>query len=146
MGFRSGTMDELVMLNAQFWKGRRVLVTGHTGFKGSWLILWLLSLGAEVSGVALEHDNSQNLFFSLGFGDKIPSDFAGELHHRICNICDLSQLKHVVEHIQPQVVIHLAAQSLVQRSYKEPLLTWATNVQGSLNLLESLKYLQGFVL
>lgn len=130
------------MLNPDFWAGRRVLLTGHTGFKGSWLSLWLLQLGAELWGYALEPEPVRSLFSELGL-DQTPAHAAqGQLHHRPGDLRDLDDLQRVVEDAQPDVVLHLAAQPLVRRSYRDPLGTWATNVQGSLHLLEALKPLQ----
>ena len=120
------------MLDSTFWEGRRVVVTGHTGFKGSWLSLWLCSLGADVYGVSLAPETKPALFDQLGLHTKIAS-------HCLMDINDAKGLAAYVESCQPQVVIHLAAQPLVRRSYRDPLGTWATNVQGSLNLLEALK-------
>lgn len=125
------------MLTPSFWAGRRVLLTGHTGFKGSWLSLWLLQLGAEVWGYALPPEGHRSLFDELG----LEKD-AGQLHHHLGDLCDLQSLEKVVQQAQPEVVLHLAAQPLVRRSYRDPLGTWSTNVQGSLNLLEALKPLQ----
>ena len=130
------------MLSADFWRGRRVLLTGHTGFKGCWLTLWLLSLGAEVWGYSLEPEGNPNLFQALGLDQSTTSQFSGSLHHRIGDLQDCSGLQQLVAECKPQVVLHLAAQSLVRRSYQQPLLTWSTNVQGSLHLLEALKWLQ----
>ncbi len=123
------------MLQPEFWVGRRVLLTGHTGFKGSWLSLLLLQLGAEVWGYALDPEPGRSLFIELGLDQ-------GQLHHRVSDLRDLEALQQVVEEAQPEVVMHLAAQPLVRRSYRDPLGTWATNVQGTLHLLESLKTLQ----
>ncbi|WP_413745415.1 CDP-glucose 4,6-dehydratase [Synechococcus sp. MIT S9501] len=119
------------------WNGRRVLLTGHTGFKGSWLFLWLQQLGAEVFGYSLNPVLPHNLFepLSVAYPDFLKS------RHCIANITDFEALKSWVQFVQPEVVFHLAAQPLVRLSYKDPLGTWATNVQGSLNLLESLKVL-----
>ena len=127
------------MLDPVFWSGRRVLVTGHTGFKGSWLTLWLLSLGAEVWGFALSPEPGPSLFTDLGLNQAMGHVNKGHLHHRLDDVCDLEALSSCVQEAQPEVVIHLAAQPLVRRSYRDPLGTWATNVQGSLNLLEALK-------
>lgn len=123
------------LINADFWHNKRVLITGHTGFKGSWLGLWLSELGAEVTGIGLEPDCKPNLFDQLGLKDRLKEN-------HLADIRDLQTVKEIVEVSQPEVVLHLAAQPLVRRSYTDPLGTWATNVQGSLNLLEALKILQ----
>lgn len=130
------------MYSSSFWCGRRVLLTGHTGFKGSWLTLWLLSLGAEVWGVALAPDPGRALFTDLALDQDTDRADWGLLHHTLGDVCDLDALSKCVEESQPEVVLHLAAQPLVRRSYRDPLGTWATNVQGSLHLLEALKSLQ----
>ena len=126
------------MLDSMFWRGRRVLVTGHTGFKGSWLLLWLQQLGAEVWGYSLPPEEECNLFNQLA----IDESQHGGFQHQLADVSDLNALKEWVELAQPEVVLHLAAQPLVRRSYIDPLSTWSTNVQGSLNLLESLKSLK----
>ena len=118
-----------------FWSGRRVLLTGHTGFKGSWLALWLRQLGAVVYGFGLAPDTNPSLFDQLG----LSSELAG---HYLLDIRDAADLASVVASCQPQVVLHLAAQPLVRSSYRDPLGTWTTNVFGSLSLLEALKPLQ----
>ncbi len=118
-----------------FWAGKRVLVTGHTGFKGSWLSLWLSELGAQVSGLSLEPETQPSLFNQLQLEQRLQ-------HHWIADIRDFGAVADAVEASQPQVVLHLAAQPLVRRSYRDPLGTWATNVQGSLHVLEALKMLQ----
>ena len=122
-------------LNSSFWAGKRVLLTGHTGFKGSWLSLWLLRFGAVVWGYSLMPEPGRSLFTELGLDQ-------GQLHHRLGDLRDKEALQKVVEEAQPEVVLHLAAQPLVRRSYRDPLGTWSTNVQGSLHLLEALKTLQ----
>ncbi|QNI66410.1 CDP-glucose 4,6-dehydratase [Synechococcus sp. BMK-MC-1] len=126
------------MLNSTFWCGRRVLLTGHTGFKGSWLLLWLQQLGAEVWGYALAPEAELNLFEQLT--REQPPDSSWQ--HRQADLAHLESLKDWVQQAQPEVVLHLAAQPLVRRSYADPLGTWATNLQGSLHLLEALKPLQ----
>ncbi len=120
------------MLNSSFWAERRVLLTGHTGFKGSWLSLWLMQLGAQVWGYALPPEVNGSLFNDLEL-----EDISG-FYHRLGDLSDRRALKSVVAESQPQVVFHLAAQPLVRKSYRDPLGTWATNVQGSLHLLEAL--------
>ena len=122
-------------LDYSFWNERRVLLTGHTGFKGSWLALWLCQLGAEVHGVGLAPDTNPSLFDQLD----LSSQLAG---HNLLDIRDSVSLASLVDSCQPEVVLHLAAQPLVRRSYSDPLGTWAINVQGSLHLLESLRSLQ----
>lgn len=123
------------MLDKSFWRGRRVFLTGHTGFKGSWLLFWLLQLGAEVWGYALPPEGEPNLFVELT--KEYPS--GSGWRHRQGDLADIEYLKDWVLQAQPDVVFHLAAQPLVRQSYKDPLGTWATNVQGSLHLLEALK-------
>ena len=125
------------MRSERFWRGRRVLLTGHTGFKGAWMLLWLKQVGAQVWGLALPPEPDPNLFRQLA-PNRPPGDQHVWQHHE-GDITDPADLKAVVERCQPEVVLHLAAQPLVRRSYSDPLGTWATNVQGSLNLLEALK-------
>lgn len=127
------------MLDPTFWRGRRVLVTGHTGFKGSWLTLWLLSLGAEVWGYALAPEPGRALFTDLVLNQATGKADWAPLRHRLGDVRDLEALQHAVAEAQPVVVLHLAAQPLVRQSYRDPLGTWATNVQGSLHLLEALR-------
>lgn len=119
------------MLSPSFWNGRRVLLTGHTGFKGSWLALWLSELGARVTGVGLEPEGDPHLFHQLRLSER--------LSHHIADIRDLDALQSIAAASDPEVVLHLAAQPLVRRSYRDPLGTWSTNVQGSLNVLEALR-------
>jgi CDP-glucose 4,6-dehydratase len=118
-------------IDRTFWKNRRVLVTGHTGFKGSWLCLWLQQLGAQVTGYALGPDAAGSLFAD--------ADVAFGMQSMIGDICDPPALSHVVEASRPEVVFHLAAQSLVRISYKEPVETFAVNVMGTAHLLEALR-------
>lgn len=109
------------------YKAKRVLVTGSTGFKGSWLALWLQLLGAEVLGYALEPDTEPSMFEALNLKDRIKTVFA--------NILDRDTLEKTFKEFQPEIVFHLAAQPLVLRSYQEPVLTYETNVIGTLNVL-----------
>ena len=124
-----------------FWAGRRVLLTGHTGFKGSWLALWLLQMGARVTGVALDPDTSPSLFDALNLTavDQAAAGLPGELHDHRADIRDADALAALVVEADPEVVLHLAAQPLVRRSYADPLGTWAINVMGSLHVLEALR-------
>lgn len=131
---------DLNAINPDFWRGKRVLLTGHTGFKGSWLALWLLEMGAELFGLALEPDQggatNQPLFISLGLADRL-----GE-RNRIGDIRKHETVIAAVNVSQPEVVLHLAAQPLVRQSYEDPIGTWGTNLQGSLHLLEALRSLR----
>lgn len=120
---------------ADFWHGKRVLLTGHTGFKGSWLALWLKRLGALVTGVALPPDTTPALFHLADVGSGIDG--------RYCDIRDLAALTEIVRAARPEIVLHLAAQPLVRASYRQPVETFATNVMGSAHLLEALRGLPG---
>ena len=113
-----------------FYKDK-VLVTGHTGFKGSWLTTWLLKLGAIVCGFSLEPETDPSLFNILNFENKI--------NHNIGDIRNLSEIEKVVNDFQPEIVFHLAAQPLVRLSYEEPKLTYETNVIGTINLYEAIR-------
>ena len=121
------------MLNRSFWKDRKVLVTGHTGFKGSWLCLWLEMLGAKVTGYALAPPTQPSLFEQARIGDSTPTVLA--------DIRDLSRLKAVIAEAQPQVILHLAAQSVVRRGYEDPVETYSSNVMGTVNVLEAVRQL-----
>ena len=120
-------------MDSSFWRGRRVLLTGHTGFKGSWLALWLMELGAKVTGLAMPPDTDPSLFAQLRLDQR--------LDHRLGDIRDPTVLAELVAQTRPEVVLHLAAQPLVRRSYAEPTTTWATNVMGTIHLLEALRAL-----
>ena len=113
------------------FKGKKILITGHTGFKGSWLTLWLIKLGAKVIGYSLEPPTKPSLFEILNLKEKII--------HIIGDIRDEEKLKNIFKKYKPEIVFHLAAQSLVRFSYKEPKLTYETNVIGTLNVLEAVR-------
>lgn len=115
-----------------FWSGKRVFLTGHTGFKGSWLCLWLQSLGAEVTGYALEPPTNPSLFEVARVGEGMRSIIA--------DIRDLPTLQQALREAQPEIVIHLAAQPLVRYSYQNPVETYATNVMGAVHLLEAVRH------
>jgi CDP-glucose 4,6-dehydratase len=112
-----------------FWNGRPVLVTGHTGFKGGWLSLWLQQLGARVTGYALAPPSAPSLFEQAGVAEGMTS--------HIADIRDLDALRHAVTASAPEVIFHLAAQPLVRASYEQPVETYATNVMGTVHLLEA---------
>ena len=120
-------------LDTNFWKEQRVLVTGHTGFKGSWLSLYLKKIGATIAGYSLAPPTSPSLFESAGLSDIYQED------HR-ANICDYEQFNIVVSEFQPTVLFHMAAQALVLDSYDDPLTTFRSNVIGTANVLEASRY------
>ncbi len=119
------------MLNRSFWKGRKVLVTGHTGFKGGWLSLWLNALGANVTGYALAPPTQPNLFEQ--------ADVGGTVHSIRADIRDFLRLKSALTECGPDVVIHMAAQSVVRRGYEDPIETYSSNVMGTVNILEAIR-------
>lgn len=120
-------MENLV--NETFWRGKKVLVTGHTGFKGSWLALWLQSLGAELIGLSLPPITQPNLFELARVADGMISVLG--------DIRDYATVLNVVKEHQPEIIIHMAAQPLVRYSYREPVETYATNVMGTVHILEA---------
>jgi CDP-glucose 4,6-dehydratase len=113
------------------WRGRRVFITGHTGFKGSWLALWLAGLGAEVTGYALPAPTDPSLFETARVAELI--------HHVEGDVRDAAALEAALAAAQPEVVFHLAAQPLVRYSYAEPIETYATNVMGTVHLLDAVR-------
>ena len=122
-------------MNPDFWRGKRVLLTGHTGFKGSWLSLWLQELGADLTGFALEPPTNPSLFEA--------ARVAVGMRSIIGDIRDLSVLRNAMQDVRPEIVIHMAAQPLVRYSYENPVETYATNVMGTVHLLESVRQLGG---
>ena len=114
-----------------FWQGRRVLLTGHTGFKGSWLSLWLSRMGADVHGLALAPDTNPALFDML--------DLPSRMDHALGDIRDAAGVDRRIGEVKPEIVFHLAAQPLVLRSYEAPVETWETNVGGTLHLLDAMR-------
>lgn len=123
-------MEDLGLMGS-LWNGRRVLVTGHTGFKGSWLCALLLARGAEVHGLALAPDTEPALFDQLGL--------ASRMGHEIGDIRDATLVAARIRAVRPQVILHLAAQPLVRRSYRDPIETWSTNVMGTAHVLDALR-------
>ena len=132
MGFRQSAVEKLaVTLELTFWRGKRVLITGHTGFKGGWLSIWLQRLGAHVTGIALPPNTTPSLFQLANVQQGIKS--------HICDIRDANALAKLVNAAKPEVVFHLAAQPLVLASYCEPLGTFATNIMGTAHVLDALR-------
>lgn len=120
------------MLSKDFWKNRKVLVTGHTGFKGTWLCLWLLSMGAEVVGYALSPQNEECIFEKTKLTERL-IDIRGDIR-------DMAFLQKVCDKYQPEIVFHLAAQPIVLTSYEDPVGTYETNVMGTMHVLEAVRH------
>lgn len=118
-------------MKSVFWQGKQVLLTGHTGFKGSWLSLWLQAMGADVIGYALAPPTNPSLFEIAKVGLGMTS--------LIGDIRDLDKLQAVLIEHQPEIVIHMAAQPLVRYSYQNPVETYSTNVMGTVNVLEAVR-------
>jgi CDP-glucose 4,6-dehydratase len=130
-------MPARVCPDAVFWRDRRVLLTGHTGFKGAWLSLWLQSLGAHVTGLSLEQPPSEPSLYALArVGEGMTESVA-------CDIRDPHALASAMLRARPEIVIHMAAQPLVRRSFAEPRATYDTNVMGTVNLLEAVRACEG---
>jgi CDP-glucose 4,6-dehydratase len=129
-------MEILAVKTAQvdhkFWDGKRVFLTGHTGFKGGWLSLWLASMGAKVTGFALSPNTEPNFFETLSLDEFIEKSIINDIRN-------FNSLSSAVEGAQPEIVFHMAAQPLVRYSYVNPVETYATNVMGTVNLLESIR-------
>ena len=119
------------MFDLSFYSGKRVLITGHTGFKGSWMCQLLLMAGASVTGYALEPPTSPSLFDMCHLGEQINSV--------IGDVRDLKHMKAVFADAQPEIVIHMAAQPIVRESYRDPVYTYETNVMGTVNILECVR-------
>jgi CDP-glucose 4,6-dehydratase len=130
MGIREGAVEDLG-IDPAFWKDKSVFVTGHTGFKGGWLSIWLERLGAKVTGCSLDPDTDPSLFEEARVAESVKSVIA--------DIRDIDNLRKIFGEDSFDVVIHMAAQSLVRVSYREPVETYATNVMGTVNLLESVR-------
>ncbi len=130
MAVRSRSLEGVVM-SADFWLGKKVFLTGHTGFKGAWFSLWLKSLGAEVTGFALPPNTTPSLFEIASVGDGITSIMG--------DVRDGNALTIAMKAAQPDIVFHLAAQALVRYSYANPVETYATNVMGTVNFLEAVR-------
>lgn len=129
MEYRKGTMENMV--NKSFWKDKKVLITGHTGFKGSWMCEVLRFLGADVTGYALNPPTEENLF-SLCTIDKHMNSVIGDIR-------DLEHLQMTFEKVKPEIVIHMAAQPIVRESYQNPVYTYETNVMGTVHVLECIR-------
>lgn len=130
----SGTAvaGRLAQTDPAFWRGKRVLLTGHTGFKGGWLSLWLQSMGATLRGVALTPPTEPSLFDA--------ARVAEGMEHRIADIRDFAAVKAQMDEFRPEIVIHMAAQPLVRLSYHQPVETYATNVMGTVHVLEAARH------
>jgi CDP-glucose 4,6-dehydratase len=133
----SDTLTRRAAIDTDFWRGRRVLLTGHTGFKGSWLSLWLQSLGAEVTGYSDGVSANPSLFELARVGEGMKSIEA--------DVRDAGAVASAVADAAPEIVIHMAAQSLVRRSFSEPRLTYETNVMGTVNVLDAVRLAAGDV-
>lgn len=119
--------------SGEFWFGKRVLVTGHTGFKGAWTSLWLKAMGAEVSGIALRPNTNPNLFESMGGGYLVDYDIDVDIRNR-------AEFSDALAKVRPQIILHLAAKALVRESYRLPAETFDTNLMGTVNVLEASRH------
>ena len=116
-------------MNLEFWKGKRVFLTGHTGFKGSWLSLWLKNLGVDLTGYSLDLVD-ENFFFK-------DAEIENGMNSIVGNICDIDSLKQAIIKSKPDIIIHMAAQALVRDSYSDPINTYETNIMGTVNIFEA---------
>jgi CDP-glucose 4,6-dehydratase len=126
------------MTNFSIYKNKKVFITGHTGFKGGWLSVWLHSLGAEITGYALKPDTNPNLYELCKNGMPLPL----HQHEFIANICDCKKIKAAILDFQPDFIFHLAAQAIVKQSYSTPLETFDTNVMGTAHILDAMRFLK----
>lgn len=133
MAARKGTLESLGLMH--FWRNKRVLVTGHTGFKGSWLCELLIRKGADVYGLALEPEPETKCLFEQ-------LNLRGRINHSIVDLRDILAVEQRVGECQPDIVFHLAAQSIVTKSYKFPVETWMSNLMGSVHLMKALSNLR----
>jgi CDP-glucose 4,6-dehydratase len=131
MARRACPVEGVGVINSSFWRGKRVLVTGHTGFKGAWLSLWLQEMGANLTGYALAPPTEPSLF--------VVADVGRGMRSVIGDIRDPEQLKTVMNEVKPEVVLHLAAQPVVRQSYNDPVETYSTNVMGLVHLFEAIR-------
>lgn len=121
------------MINREFYKDKCIFITGHTGFKGGWLALWLTELGARVHGYSLSPPTDPNLFTLINLTKRLDG-------HTISDIRDIKALEDAIHNAQPEIVFHLAAQSLVRKGYENPVETYETNIMGTVNLLEAIRH------
>ena len=128
-------MEVMVMINSQFWQHKKVLITGCTGFKGSWLSVWLKHMQAEVFGYSLPSPTNPSMFALLNLQDKI--------NYQLGDIRDYDKFAAYLNQVNPEIVIHMAAQPLVRYSYDNPIETYHTNVLGLVNVLEAIRHNQG---
>lgn len=119
-------------INKDFWQGKKVFITGHTGFKGAWLCKWLMGMKADVSGFSLPPATNPNLFSLLNLDS--------QMHHMLGDIRDLKLLKERITEVDPDIVIHMAAQAIVRESYQNPIETFEVNAIGTAHLLETIRY------
>ena len=134
MGFWQGSLEGVGM-RSDFWRGRSVFLTGHTGFKGGWMALWLSHLEAQVYGYALSPPTTPSFFTATQLQERLTQSSLGDIR-------DLAALTQAIQQAQPSVVIHMAAQPLVRESYRDPVETYATNVMGTVNVLEAARQVE----